>query len=82
MFAKCKNVKFCWSVRGDFSLLEEKNYIGVNVSNNEDYQLIKKPFGPILIDAKWEILRLTKDDLRISSDVHGVNYILTFSKYN
>ena len=64
-----------------FGLIENKNIIFITFN---EYPLsnwgVYKHFGPILIDSRWEILRLTKDELKISSDVDDRNYILSFEK--
>jgi hypothetical protein len=64
-----------------FALIENKNIIAISFVEHplSDWGVYKN-FGPILIDSHWEILRLTKDELKISSDVDGRNYILSFEK--
>lgn len=41
-----------------------------------------KSFGPMLVPIDWEILRLTKDDFKISANMNSHNYIVTFKKRN
>jgi len=66
---------------GRFGLPENKKFISISFI---EYPLsnwgVYKHFGPILIDSRWEILRLTKDELKISSDVDDRNYMLSFEK--
>lgn len=37
-------------------------------------------FGPMMISGDWKILRLTKDDFKISTNPDNHNYLVTFKK--
>jgi hypothetical protein len=81
VFGNCHNNKDYNTLFARFGLIENKNIIAISFGEYPlSYWGVYKNFGPILIDSDWEILRLTKDELKISSDVDGRNYILSFEK--
>jgi len=83
LFFNCHNSNF-YNMNyfpGRFGLPENKKFISISFAEHPlSLWGVYKNFGPILIDSDWEILRLTKDELEISSNVDDRNYMLSFEK--
>ena len=73
LFYDCHNTLH---YRGSFSFSHNKKIMKVTYYGQFHY------IGPIAIDSDWEILRLTKDNLKISTTVNNANYIISFEKLN
>ena len=81
VFGNCHNNNNYNTFFARFGLIENKNIIFITFDEHPLSNWgVYKHFGPILIDSYWEILRLTKDELEISSNVDDRNYMLSFEK--
>lgn len=76
-FRDCYYKQYLAGYVGEFRFDDNKNFLYVYF--NGSYAPTTH-YGPILINSKWEILRLTKEEFKISSDVNGKNYIVSFEK--
>ena len=81
LFTNCHNSKYYTTFAARFAFYDNKNFISISFAEHPlSYVDVYRNYGPILMDCNWEILRLTKKELKISSDIEGRKYVLTFEK--
>jgi hypothetical protein len=81
-FFECKNYLTGINslIAGSYSFSNNHKILKIYFDNLND--VIFKRYGPFIRTSDWKILRLTKDDFKISTDVDNKNYVVTFAKTN
>jgi len=62
---------------GSFSFTKNKKIMHVYFKQHASWY---KNIGPIGINSDWKILRLTKEEFKISTNVNNRNYLISFKK--
>lgn len=72
-FRDCNHTGFV----GEFRFDDNRNFLIIYF---DGFSVPTTHCGPILINSTWEILRLTKEEFIILSEVNGKDYIVSFKK--
>ena len=76
-FQHCQNTGADWVF--DYSFSKNKTIMNIWFGIYPDHA---KGFGPMLIETSWKILRLTKNDFKITAFANDHNYVVVFKKIN